>query len=60
MTEMLISPDEAARRLGLESIETLRRLRRLRRIGFVKVGRKVRFREADIAQFIEGNYVPAR
>ena len=60
MNETLIAPDEAARRLGLDSTETLRRLRRLRRIGFVKVGRQVRFREADIAQFIESNYVAAR
>jgi len=38
----------------------LRRLVHERRIGFVKVGRFVRFREADIADFVEENRTAAK
>ena len=57
--DKLLTRDEAAERLGLSSAESLRRLRRLRRIGFVKVGRRVRFRPGDVEAFIAAHHVPA-
>lgn len=54
----LLTIEEAAERLGVTP-RMIRRLTTTRRLPFVKVGRLVRFREADLAEFVEACTVPA-
>lgn len=54
----LLTIEEAAERLGVTP-RMIRRLTSSRRLPFVKVGRLVRFREADIAACVEAWTVPA-
>jgi excisionase family DNA binding protein len=50
--------EEAAERLGVTP-RMIRRLTTSRRLPFVKVGRLVRFRESDIALYVDQCTVPA-
>ncbi|OSM04456.1 helix-turn-helix domain-containing protein [Magnetofaba australis] len=54
----LITPQEAARILGVEAT-TLGNWRHTKRyaLPYVKVGRKVMYRTADVEKFIESRYV---
>ncbi len=54
----LLTIEEAAERLGVTP-RMIRRLTTSRRLPFVKVGRLVRFREVDLAEFVEACTVPA-
>jgi len=54
----LLTIEEAAERLGVTP-RMIRRLTTSRRLPFVKVGRLVRFREADIAHCVDEWTVPA-
>jgi excisionase family DNA binding protein len=54
----LLSIEEAAEALGVTP-RMIRRLTASRRLPFVKVGRLVRFREADIGRFVDESTVPA-
>lgn len=54
----LLTIEEAAEQLGVTP-RMIRRLTAGRRLPFVKVGRLVRFREADIAQCVDEWTVPA-
>lgn len=54
----LLTIEEAAERLGVTP-RMIRRLTTSRRLPFVKVGRLVRFREADLVEFVEAWTVPA-
>ncbi len=56
--ENLLSPEEAAEKLGLHK-ETLRKWLREKRIGGVKVGRNWRLRESDLREFVAANATPA-
>ena len=56
MTEKLLTPDEAAERLGTP-LRFVRRLVEERRIGYTKVGRYVRFSTADLEVFIAAGRV---
>jgi predicted DNA-binding transcriptional regulator AlpA len=58
--DALLPQDEAARRLGLGNPRTLAAWR-LRRRGppYVRLGRAVRYRAADIAAFVAARLVPA-
>jgi len=57
-TGKLLTIEEAAERLGVTP-RMIRRLTTSRRLPFVKVGRLVRFREADLVEFVEAWTVPA-
>lgn len=57
MELQLLTEDQVVSLLGLRSRNALTHLRHMRRISWVKVGRAVRFREADVRQFIEENLV---
>ena len=57
-TAQLLSIDEAAEVLGVTP-RMIRRLTASRRLPFVKVGRLVRFREADIGRSVDESTVPA-
>jgi excisionase family DNA binding protein len=54
----LLTIEKAAEVLGVTP-RMVRRLTASRRLPFVKVGRLVRFRDADLAKFIEEGTVPA-
>jgi excisionase family DNA binding protein len=54
----LLTIEEAAERLGVTP-RMIRRLTTSRRLPFVKVGRLVRFREADLAHCVDEWTVPA-
>jgi excisionase family DNA binding protein len=54
----LLTIEQAAEQLGV-SPRMIRRLTGNRRLPFVKVGRLVRFRESDIAEFVDEWTVPA-
>ena len=54
----LLTIEKAAEVLGVTP-RMVRRLTASRRLPFVKVGRLVRFRDADLATFIEEGTVPA-
>ena len=54
----LLTIEEAADRLGVTP-RMIRRLTTSRRLPFVKLGRLVRFRDADIAHCVEEWTVPA-
>lgn len=56
---MLLTEDEAAVLLGVKP-RLLRDLRAQRRIGFIRVGRLVRYRPTDLEDFIEKHSVEAR
>ena len=55
----LIDKEGAARRLGVE-LRFITRLVAEKRISYVKVGRKIRFRQSVIEAYIEANTVSAR
>lgn len=59
VTTPLYTPAEAAEQLGLHP-KTLVRFAREGRIGHVPIGRKIRFRDADIEAFIADNAVKPR
>jgi excisionase family DNA binding protein len=59
VNEPLIDLQEAAKRLGT-SERHLRRMVFERRIPFVKVGAKLRFDPAEVADFIDANHYPAQ
>jgi excisionase family DNA binding protein len=54
----LLDCQQVAHLLGC-SLRTVRRMCELRRVPFVKVGRLVRFRPADIERYIASNMVEA-
>lgn len=54
----LLSIDEAEGVLGL-SVVTLRRLAAGGRVAFYRVGRKMRFSEADLSAYLETQRIPA-
>lgn len=56
MTDSLLTPDEAAARLGT-SIRFVRRLVAERRIPFIHIGRHVRFLSTDLENFIAAGRV---
>jgi excisionase family DNA binding protein len=58
MSEPLLDPDAAAERLGV-SVRWIRRAVAERRLPFIKVGRFVRFRPADLDAYIAAQLVPA-
>jgi excisionase family DNA binding protein len=58
MTDQLLTPEEAADRLGT-SVRFVRRLIAERRIAYVKVGRHVRIAEADLMGFVAAGRVEA-
>jgi excisionase family DNA binding protein len=57
-TALLLTEEEAARLLGVKS-RLMRDLRGQKRIGFVRVGRLVRYRREDVERFIEAHEVRA-
>ena len=63
--ESLLSEAETIERLGLQDrpnpASALRWLTRMRRLPFVRIGRGIRrFRPADVQEFIEAHYEPAK
>jgi excisionase family DNA binding protein len=56
---VLLTEDEAASILGVKP-RLMRDLRGQRRIGFVRVGRLIRYRRHDLDEFIEKHAVEAR
>lgn len=54
----LLSIEGGAEALGVTP-RMIRRLTASRRLPFIKVGRLVRFREADIGRFVDASTVPA-
>lgn len=62
--DKLLTPDEVAHILRLDHLaqpaEAVRHLRRMGKLGYVRVGRRVRYRTEDVLTFIEKNYHAAR
>ncbi len=58
-TVPLYTIDQVAARLNA-SVRTIYRLTADRRIGFFKVGRELRFSDADIAAYLDSVRVPVR
>lgn len=57
--ECLLSEGEVGEFLGV-SRRAVRSLRRRKEIAFVRIGRAVRFRQADVREFLEKRVVEAR
>ena len=56
---LLLTEEEAAGLLGVKA-RLMRDLRAQKRIGFVKVGRLVRYRRKDVERYIQANAVEAK
>ena len=55
----LLDVSQVAQLLGVD-VSMVRRLVHERRVNFVKVGRLVRFKEADLLAFIDAGTIPAQ